>query len=156
MQISESGLTQLRGLELRRLTAYWDNTGWALGYGQHDPSFNQHSTCTPEQAEQWLLNTTGQIAESVSKLVRVPVSQGQFDVLVIFCYNVGLYAFAASSLLSGLNSGNYSRVSIELLRWIYSDHKISSALVARRQAEARLWNYASTPQKQNQETFSKG
>ena len=44
---------------------------------------------------------------AVNKLVKVPLSQAQFDSLVSFAFNCGETALARSTLLKKLNRGNY-------------------------------------------------
>jgi len=142
MKIDAAGLAHLRVLEGCKLVAYWDKTGWALGYGQHDPAFNLTSTCTLLGAETWLQATTETISDRLSDLITVSLNQGQFNVLCIFAYNIGLSHFASSHLLSRLNGGNFDCVPCELARWVYADGQIDSALETRRQAEIALWDEA--------------
>lgn len=77
---------------------------------------------------------------AVDKLVRVPLSQNQFDALVSFVFNVGRQAFQNSTLLKVLNDGRYQDVPDQLERWIYSGGKKVDGLVNRRRNEISLWN----------------
>ena len=146
MQIDADGLAHLEAFETCALTAYWDENGWALGYGQHNPSFNSDSTCTLQQAKQWIAETTGEVSARLSELITVVLNQGQFNALVIFAYNIGVNAFASSHLLSGLNSGNLACVPAQISRWIYTGGKVNAGLVARRASEVALWTQASETQ----------
>lgn len=77
---------------------------------------------------------------TVRNLVRVPLSQNQFDTLVSFVFNIGRYAFQQSTLLRVLNDGKYHEVPDQLERWIYSGGKKEEGLVNRRRNEIALWN----------------
>ena len=48
---------------------------------------------------------------------KVPLSQGQFDALVDFAFNLGSGRLATSTLLQNLNAGNYDDAAGQLLRW---------------------------------------
>lgn len=77
---------------------------------------------------------------AVKNLVRVPLSQNQFDTLVSFVFNIGRYAFQNSTLLRVLNDGRYQEVPDQLDRWIYSGGKRVDGLINRRRNEIALWN----------------
>ncbi len=57
-----------------------------------------------EQATAWLREDLGVTENAVRQLVDVPLSQGQFDALVSFVFNVGRSAFSNSTLLRLLNA----------------------------------------------------
>ncbi|MGL4442453.1 MAG: lysozyme [Alsobacter sp.] len=48
-----------------------------------------------------------EIVSAINQMLRVPVSQGQFDALVSLAYNIGWPALKKSTLMSRLNSGDY-------------------------------------------------
>jgi lysozyme len=75
----------------------------------------------------------------VLRLVRVPLTQGQFDALVDFCFNLGAGRLAASTLLKALNARRYDAAGEQLLRWDVAAGEVNAGLRARREAEARLW-----------------
>ena len=53
----------------------------------------------------------------MARLVKVELTQGQFDALVDFCFNVGSGKLAGSTLLNDLNAGEYGAAGEQLLRW---------------------------------------
>jgi lysozyme len=153
MEIDWYGLTQLRRLESCSLKAYWDRNGWAIGYGYHCPTLNALSTCTPEQAETWLVDYTETMSHGMCSLIKTNlINQGQFNALSCFVYNIGLTAFATSHVLQRLNDGQFAAVPDEMLRWIYSQHTIDPVLQTRRKIEVALWTKASNPQVTTQAT----
>jgi lysozyme len=75
----------------------------------------------------------------VRRLVKVPLTQNQFDALVSFAYNLGLGALEGSTLLRKLNQGDYDAVPGELARWNKAAGEVMPGLVRRREAEGLLW-----------------
>jgi lysozyme len=71
--------------------------------------------------------------------VEVPLTQGQFDALVDFCFNLGAGRLASSSLLKDLNASKYDEAARQLLLWDHAAGQENAALKARREAEAALW-----------------
>jgi lysozyme len=109
--------------------------------------------CTEEQAEAWLREDVA-IAERIvstrfsPSLKRPTLTQGQFDALCSFVFNMGGEKFreATCTLLRWLNAGEPSeQVAEQFDRWVYSrDPKTGravklSGLVARRLSEKQLF-----------------
>jgi len=142
MRISAAGLELLKNSEGFRDRVYIDVAGFpTIGYGHrllHPESFPRGITET--QASQLLLNDLREAEQAVQRLVKVPLTQGQFDALVDFCFNLGQGRLAASTLLESLNAGQYADAAAELLRWDRAGAHESPALKARRQAELALWS----------------
>lgn len=77
--------------------------------------------------------------QAVLKLVKVPITQNQFDAFVSFAYNVGINAFKNSTMLSLFNVLNASGAANEFLKWDHVKGKVVSGLSARREAERKLF-----------------
>lgn len=79
----------------------------------------------------------------VLNLVEVELTQGQFDALVSFAYNLGTNALATSTLLNRLNSGDVAAAADEFLRWnkatVKGQKVVLAGLTARREAEQELF-----------------
>jgi hypothetical protein len=71
----------------------------------------------------------------VSRLVKVGLTQGQFDALVSFTYNLGARSLSTSTLLRKLNAGDYAGAADEFLRWNKAGGKVLNGLTRRREAE---------------------
>ena len=69
---------------------------WTIGYGT-TKGVKPGDRCTHEEAEQWLADELAEKAERVDELVKVAVTQNQFDALCSFSYNVGSYALEKST-----------------------------------------------------------
>jgi GH24 family phage-related lysozyme (muramidase) len=77
----------------------------------------------------------------VEQFVLVPLSQGQFDALVSFCYNVGGGGLQQSSVLTAVNEGRFEDVCTELRKFVHAvgfDRPLPG-LVRRREAECKLF-----------------
>jgi lysozyme len=129
--------TSLKGLEFTgsseglRLHAYQDTGGvWTIGYG-HTKDVKEGDTCTKEQALQWLSEDLQEAERIVHWLVKVPLTQGQFDALVDFVFNLGGSQFASSTLLKQLNGGLYEAAAEQFKRWVYDNGKVQPGLVKR-------------------------
>ena len=73
------------------------------------------------------------------KLVRVPVTQAQYDALVSFTFNVGGRALGSSTLLRKLNAGDCYGAAAEFPRWNKAKGQVLNGLTARRAWERSIF-----------------
>lgn len=144
MQTSEKGIALIKQFEGCRLTAYQDSVGvWTIGYGWTNPVDGKQvkagMTITQEVAERLLKTGMVSYENDVSKLVKVKLSQGQFDALVSFTYNLGARSLSTSTLLKKLNAGDYRGAADEFPRWNKAGGKVLAGLTRRREAERSLF-----------------
>ncbi|WP_336286576.1 lysozyme [Cronobacter dublinensis] len=144
MQTSEKGLALIKEFESCQLKAYRCPAGvWTIGYGWTQPVDGKPVRAGMEidmlTAERLLKTGLIGYENDVMKLVRVKLSQAQFDALVSFTYNVGSRNFSTSTLLKKLNAGDYAGAADEFLRWNKSRGKVLNGLVRRRAAERELF-----------------
>ena len=146
MRTSAAGLNLIKSSEGFRSRTYLDVAGIpTIGYGHrllHPESFP--NGVDEAQANEILLSDLRDAEQAVQRLVKVPLTQGQFDALVDFCFNLGQGRLAASTLLESLNAGQYDAAAQQFLRWDHAGAHESPALKARRQAELALWQNAET------------
>lgn len=148
MKLSAAGLELIKRSEGFRNKVYLDMAGLpTIGYGHR----LVHPECYPDgicetQADVILLWDVHEAEQAVSRLVKVPLTQGQFDALVDFTFNLGSGRLASSTLLQDLNAGKYDAASAELLRWDHSGEEEVASLKARREAEFQLWTGAAAQQ----------
>ncbi|HCH78871.1 MAG: muraminidase [Pseudomonas sp.] len=139
MHISEKGLALIRQFEGLRLSAYRCPAGIpTIGYGS-TAGVKLGQAITAERAEQLLREDVRQFEAAVSRLVKVPLTQGQFDALTSFAFNLGAKALEKSTLLRLLNAGDYSGAAAQFERWVYASGKKLAGLVKRRAAERALF-----------------
>lgn len=140
MKLDERGRKFIQAFEGLRLTAYLCPAKvWTIGYG-HTGDVAEGMTITLEQAEALFAHDVAVFEQGVLKLVKVPLTQNQFNALVSFAYNLGLGNLAKSTLLRRLNSGNYAAVPVELMKWDKAGGKPVAGLTRRREGEGELWN----------------
>ena len=140
MKLGERGTEILKYFEGCKLTAYQDSVGvWTIGYG-HTKGVYDGMTITQDQAEQMLLSELEEYEGYIENMVTVPLTQNQFDALVVWVYNLGPTNFKNSTLLKELNAGNYNAAGQEITRWNKAGGKVLAGLVKRREAEAELFN----------------
>lgn len=141
MEISLAGLAHLKQFEGLRLQPYKDVAGlWTIGYGHLLKAGEWWDSITEEFATRLLAQDVGTAEDAVNALVKVPLSQPQFDALVSFVYNVGVGAFRRSTLLRLLNAGDYAGAAAQLPLWRKAGGKIVQGLVNRRAQEVAMFN----------------
>ncbi|EMP5045161.1 lysozyme [Citrobacter freundii] len=144
MQTSEKGIALIKQFEGCKLTAYQDSVGvWTIGYGWTKPvdgkPIRAGMTINQETAERLLKTGLVSYESDVSRLVKVGLTQGQFDALVSFTYNLGARSLSTSTLLRKLNAGDYAGAADEFLRWNKAGGKVLNGLTRRREAERALF-----------------
>ncbi|WP_017299587.1 lysozyme [Nodosilinea nodulosa] len=98
------------------------------------------SGLTEAQSKALLKQDLDPVRQDVRELVTVELTQSQLDALTSFAYNVGLSAFAKSTLLKKLNAGKHHEVPEELRKFTQGSDGELPGLVIRREAEIELWN----------------
>jgi lysozyme len=135
MQYSKQGLALTEQFEGVRLEAYLDQVGVpTIGYG-HTRGVHLGMTCTQEQAEAWLEEDIQLATDDVNKYVIVQLTQGEFDALVDFAFNLGCGALNNSTLLKDLNAGNFAAAANEFEKWDHAGGQVVAGLLRRREAE---------------------
>lgn len=115
MIISDAGLAVLKDLEGSAPLPYQDNVGlWTIGVGH----FLTKSECTsgkirllsyglvpygrdpwpPEWITALLHDDLDEVERALRRLIDVPLNQPQYDALCCWVFNVGIAAFATSTL----------------------------------------------------------
>jgi lysozyme len=97
------------------------------------------SAITERKARDYLGHDVGACEDVVHEAVIVPLTQGQFDALVSFVYNIGETAFDNSTLLKRLNAANYQAAEDEFLRWNKQAGRALKGLTRRRAVEQALF-----------------
>ena len=90
-------------------------------------------------AEHLLLCGIAQFEQGVERRVAVTITQGQFDALVSFAYNLGLRALENSTLLRRLNAGDWQGAADQFGRWVNAGGVRLDGLVAGARRNARCF-----------------
>lgn len=94
---------------------------------------------TPALCDEWLHRDLTYAGKGIAKGVTHRLTQGQYDALLSFVYNVGETKFYKSTLLRKLNAGDCVGASAEFSRWVYAKGKRLNGLVTRRASERSLF-----------------
>lgn len=94
---------------------------------------------TASRAETLLHGDLAASAAAVMRLVRVPLTEGQYGALVSFAFNVGAGLLAASTLLRKVNADDHDGAAAQFGRWVFAGGVKLPGLVRRRAAEAALY-----------------
>lgn len=139
MKTSEKGKALIKKYEGCRLKAYKCPAGvLTIGYG-HTNNVRIDDVITQAEADK-LLDIDIVIKEKeVNSVLRVPVTQGQYDALVSFAFNLGIGNLKKSTLLRLINQGKYKNASNEFSRWVHAGGKVLAGLVKRRNEEKELF-----------------
>ena len=124
-----AGLSFTEKEESCSLVSYQDPRGiWTIGYGHTGPEVVQGLTITQQQANDYLAQDIQTASDAVNRLVTVKITQGEFDALVDFVYNVGVGAFEDSTLLRMLNAGDFSGAANLRCKPVLSSQKLPDVL----------------------------
>lgn len=122
-----------------RLTSYKDSAGvWTIGYG-HTRGVKAGQIITEKQADS-LLRSDLLTAENYVNGLKLNLTQGQFDALTDFVYNLGSGSLAGSTLLAKIRAkAPAEEIQAQFRRWVYAGKKKLAGLVKRREWEAKKW-----------------
>ena len=144
---SRAAVENIKAFESCELTAYADpGTGgdpWTIGWGATGAGIRKGVTWTQQQADDRLKADVERFAAGVSKLIgEAATTQGEYDALVSFAYNVGLGALEKSTLLKKHKAGDKAGAAREFSKWINAGGRPLKGLIRRREAEARIYRGA--------------
>lgn len=124
------------GLEGRRYIPYLDVAGvLTVCDGHTGADIVKGKTYTDSDCDSLLNRDLKEIQQGVDLLVQVPLHEYQQAALYSFAYNIGLTAFASSTLLKKLNAGDDAGAWEELHRWVFAGGKKRTGLINRREIE---------------------
>lgn len=139
MKASNQLIEKIKEFEGLRLRAYRDAVGKpTIGYG-HTLGVKMGQRITELQAEEMLrqdLWVAGRFANTMKEIN----TQGRYDAVVSFIFNLGVGSFKRSTLYRRiLRHAPDKMIQAEFRRWTHSGGKVLSGLVKRREWEAKRW-----------------
>lgn len=139
MKASNVLIEKIKEFEGVRLKSYKDSAGvWTIGAG-HTRGVKRGQQITMAQAES-LLRGDLLNAENYVNGLGLNLTQGQFDSLVDFVFNLGARKLANSTLLKRIYANApTAEIQDEFRRWVYAGGKKLAGLVKRREWEAQRW-----------------
>lgn len=95
---------------------------------------------TMDQVDDLLAQDLARFERGVARLCPTALgSQGRFDALVSFSFNVGLGSLQRSSIRAKTNRREFEEAAEEFMKWTKAGGKVLSGLVKRRQDERTLY-----------------
>lgn len=136
---SDTLIQAVKQFEGLRLKAYRCPAGiWTIGYG-HTRGVKAGQQITRAQADSLLVGDLLPFVQYVNRL-GVCKTQGQFDALVDFAYNLGAAALGSSTLLQRIRiNADDATICKEFRRWVHSGGKVLIGLKKRREWECEQW-----------------
>ena len=138
MEASEILIEKLKEFEGLRLEAYRDAAGvLTIGYGHTGSDIREGDRISEYWADELLRNDLG-AAEAAVRRLHVARTQGQFDALVSFAFNLGIERLQGSTLLKVIRKGgSHRQIRQEFKRWVYAGGKKLRGLERRRNWETK-------------------
>ena len=120
--VSDKGLDLIKRFEGFSRTVYFCLAGYpTIGYDHVVKDDEDFSAGIDEAKAEELLRQDAQIAErAVLRLINVPLTDGQFDALVSFTYNLGGGALQCSTLRRKINREEHAEVPEQFMRWVWA------------------------------------
>ncbi len=141
--ITDEGLDLIKRFEGFSSSIYICPAGYpTIGYGHVvlDEEKDQFGTGIDQKQGEDLLRRDAQVAErAVLRLIDVHLSDGQFDALVSFTFNLGSGALQRSTLRRKVNREEHGDVPAQFKRWVWAGGRKLKGLERRRNAESDLY-----------------
>jgi len=159
INIDDEGLDEIKKWESCRLLAYDDKRPdyvlkpgdavlgtLTIGWGHTGPEVHIGLVWTQQQADDNLRADTDRFQKVLHTLVRVPLTQLEWDALSVFVHNIGPGNFAHSTLLQKLNRGNFEGAAQQFPAWNRSAGQVMAGLIRRRLEEQAMFRQGETPE----------
>jgi len=140
VKTNEAGKALIKSFESCRLHAYRDAVGiWTIGWG-HTIGVRPGLVITQAQADRLFDLDIAEFEEGVvARLGGAQTTENQFSAMVSLAYNIGLGAFARSTVLREHKKGRYRLAGAAFMLWVKAGGKTLRGLVRRRNSERKLY-----------------
>jgi len=140
MRTGDAGLTLIKRFEGCVLTTYRCGAGvCTIGFGHTGKDVKPGMAITRDRAEVLLKRDLAVVDAALERLVTAPLRQHQWDAVASLIFNIGVPAFAKSTLLRLLNAEEHGNAADEFGRWVYAGSRVLPGLIKRRAAERDLF-----------------
>lgn len=138
--ITQDGLNLIKKYEGFSSTIYICPAGYpTIGYGHLVRTGEHFATLTEEEADQLLRQDVESAESAVCRLISTPLTDGQFNALVSFTFNLGAGALQRSTLRRKVNREAHQEVPEQLMRWVWAGGRKLRGLIRRRAAESEYY-----------------
>lgn len=146
MKTSQAGLDLIKEFEGFRAKPYLCSAGVpTIGYGSTrytdgTPVSLRDPAITEAVGLILFKDTLTTYEKAVTKAVKIPLEQYEFDALVSLCYNIGVGNLVSSTLVRLLNEDE-ARIEVagQFLRWNRANSVVIPGLTRRREAEREMF-----------------
>ncbi len=143
MTLSQAGADMICKYEGFRANAYLCPANyWTIGYGHLIKRGDglMRKVLTKQEAKDLFNEDAKVFVDGVNRVVNTKLTQGQFDALVSFAFNLGVGALEKSTLLKHVNARKFALAEKEFGKWVNAAGKKLDGLVARRAEEAAIFS----------------
>lgn len=137
--INKAGLELIKASEGLRLKAYRCPANiLTIGYGSTGSHVREGMIITEAQAEELLRSDLRRFEDAVAEAVP-GANDNQFSAMVSLAFNIGIDAFAKSTVARKAKAGEHLAAASAFALWNKGGGKVLPGLVKRRAAEAQLY-----------------
>lgn len=141
MKASEFIKKKIKEWEGCKLVSYRCPAGvWTIGYG-HTSGVMPNQRITQAEADNLFENDITKFEHQITSLISgLTLTQGQYDAVISFAYNVGIGNFKASTLYRKMGQNpNDPTIPSEFKKWTKTAGRELPGLVKRRGEEAKIY-----------------
>jgi lysozyme len=136
LTLSLAGTLALIQFEEVRTEAYLDPIGIPTVCAGITKGVHLGDRFTERECAEKLNEETSAVGKGVAACTSAELTQGQYDAVISFAYNVGTQAYCTSTLNRKLNAGDCIGAAAQFKRWDMAGGKHLRGLQRRRAAEA--------------------
>jgi lysozyme len=145
----------ISGEEGERLTVYPDTGGaWTIGKGhlvtpadtvmrngraERIHPYGPVREITQAESDALFERDTAKARAAVEKNVLVPITDNQYNALASLAFNIGVNAFASSTLIRKLNARDYAGAADQFDVWVWDNGVKVPGLIKRRAREKQVF-----------------
>ncbi|MGF1909159.1 lysozyme [Vibrio kasasachensis] len=123
LKTSPQGLAHIADMEGCRLKAYQCSADkWTAGLG-HTEGVKAGSQITIDQAADYFIQDVTKAERVVNRAITQKPTQGEYDMMVSFVFNLGAGNFKRSTLLKQFNTELNTQACNQYPRWVYVNGK---------------------------------
>ena len=138
--ITQEGLDLIKHFEGFSSSVYTCPAGYAtIGYGHLITKSESFKTITEDNAQELLRSDAEDAERAVLRYIYIPLTDGQFDSLVSFTFNLGSGALQRSTLRRKVNRQAHGEVPDQFNRWVWAGGRKLNGLITRRRMESALY-----------------
>jgi lysozyme len=141
--VTRHGIELIKRFEGFEPRIYLDAAGYpTIGFGHLVRGYEREAFkngISEAAGEELLINDIIAAEQAVLRLIKVSLTDGQFDALVSFTFNLGGGALQRSTLRRKVNREEHTDVPVEFMKWVWAGGKKLKGLIRRRSAESLLY-----------------